>query len=167
MAKFSFPLTFVPNYMVVGRGYHALRKGKKETHLHKGVDLMAEVGTPVFAVADGIVVDGPFLFAWQYNPPSHAIVVKHGPVTVLYGEIQLEGAKVTGDSVLQGEKIAAVARTGIGSMLHIQVYKGRYVKGKEVDPTPYLSVWRTNLPKEDDAGPRFERDRPDYTSARR
>jgi murein DD-endopeptidase MepM/ murein hydrolase activator NlpD len=167
MARFSFPLTFVPNYTAVGRGYHAIRKNKQGTHLHKGVDLMAEVGTPVFAVADGVVVLGPFTFAWQYNPPSHAIVVTHGPLTVLYGEIQVEGCKQIGDPVLQGEQIAAVARTGIGSMLHIQLYKGRYVKGKEIDPTPYLLMWRTSLPKVDDDATRFERDRPDYTSARK
>lgn len=167
MARFSFPLTFVPNYKIVGRGYHAIRKGKKESHLHKGVDLMAEVGTTVFAVADGIVVAGPFLFAWQYNPPSYAIVVKHGPLTVLYGEIQLEGARMTGDPVFQGKRIAAVAKTGIGSMLHIQLYKGRYVKGEEDDPTPYLDVWRTSLPTDEDAVPRFEHDRPDHTSTRR
>jgi murein DD-endopeptidase MepM/ murein hydrolase activator NlpD len=162
MAGRSFPLSFVPNYKAVGRGYHAVRKTKKGTHLHAGVDLMAEVGEPVFAVADGIVVLGPFTFAGEYNPPSYAIVVVHGALTVLYGEIQKEGSKQEGDRVRQFDEIAKVARTGTGSMLHIEVYKGRYVKGKEVDPTPYLDVWRTNLPQVH-ATPRFEHDRPDYT----
>lgn len=165
MAARSFPLSFVPNYKTVGRGYRAIRKTRKGIHLHAGVDLMADVGTPVFAVADGVVLRGPYIFAGEYNPPSYAVIVAHGPLTVLYGEIQCEGAKRQGDRVRQFEQIARVGRTGTGSMLHIEVYQGRYVKGKEVDPTPHLDAWRANLPRVA-ATPGFEHDRPDHTSTR-
>jgi murein DD-endopeptidase MepM/ murein hydrolase activator NlpD len=146
MAGFSFPLSFVPDYSG-GRAYGAKRKTSRGEHKHAGVDLMAPVDTAVYAVAAGEVVYGPFLFASQYTPASYAILAKHGSLTVLYGEIQKEGAATKGTKLSQGDQVGQVAQTGSGSMLHIEIYKGNYKKGSQVDPTPYLNTWRKNLPK--------------------
>ena len=51
--------------------------------MHAGCDLIAPVGTPIYAVADGI-----FVKYYEFYNQTYAIEINHGSFTVRYGEVQ-------------------------------------------------------------------------------
>ena len=99
---------------------------------HKGVDLAAPRGTPVYATADGIVAR-----AERFSTYGNYIQIEHG------GELQTRFAHLSGyavaagDRVRKGDLIGFVGSTGrsTGPHLHYEVR----VAGEAVDPTPYLT----------------------------
>jgi murein DD-endopeptidase MepM/ murein hydrolase activator NlpD len=98
---------------------------------HRGLDISARRGTPVYAPADGIVV-----FAGRNGGLGKTIRISHGfGFTTLYGH--LNSLKVeAGDEVRRGEQIGTVGNTGrsTGSHLHYEVH----VDGKSVNPLYYI-----------------------------
>jgi len=98
---------------------------------HKGVDLAAPTGTPVYATADGLVSR-----AERFSSYGNYIQIEHG------GDLQtrfghLSGYAVTaGERVTKGQLIGYVGSTGrsTGPHLHYEVR----VAGEAVDPTPYM-----------------------------
>ena len=97
-------------------------------------------GTPVFAVADGVVeistairnADGSFRSYGEY------IVINHGNgIMTLYAH-GLEGSRLVsvGDTVTQGQQIMRVGSTGnsTGPHLHFEVRQN----GTPVNPVPFL-----------------------------
>lgn len=138
--NYSFPLPIAPSadYKSAGRKFGAGRDGG--ARLHAGCDLIAPPGTPICAIADGIVRNGPYYF---YNG-SYALEVTHGGMVVRYGEI-LPTAVVkkdlafladikAGASVKKGQVIAYVAKmTGGSSMLHFECYSNSQLTGALTD----------------------------------
>lgn len=116
-----FPLKDRPkdSYHEAPRNFGARRsQGKRK---HAGCDLYAPVGTPVFAVADGVVtsVEPFYLGSWE-------VTVDHGDFTVRYGEVQkqvAEGIRV-GAKVQAGQQIGQIGRLeGLKiSMVHFEMY---------------------------------------------
>jgi murein DD-endopeptidase MepM/ murein hydrolase activator NlpD len=104
----------------------------RQRRAHKGVDLAAPSGSPVYATADGIVGKAEW-----YSTYGNYIQIEHG------GELQtryahLSGyAVVAGDRVRKGDLIGYVGSTGrsTGPHLHYEVR----VAGEAVDPSPYLA----------------------------
>jgi murein DD-endopeptidase MepM/ murein hydrolase activator NlpD len=98
---------------------------------HKGIDLAAPTGTPVYATADGVVSR-----AEPFSSYGNYIQIEHG------GELQtrfghLSGfAVVAGQQVHKGDIIGFVGATGraTGPHLHNEVR----VNGEAVDPRPYM-----------------------------
>ena len=114
----------------LGRGIK--RKGRR----HDGVDMSAPRGTPIYAVLDGIVEvvsnNGP-----GFRGYGRVIVINHGGrLWSLYSHNSANYVKV-GQHVKQGDKIAAVGRTGraTGNHLHFEL---RNAKGTPLDPMKYL-----------------------------
>lgn len=152
---FCFPFTELPalSWTNGGRQFGASRAGGRE---HAGCDLKFPPGTPIYAVADGVLVRGPYLF---YSGTS-AVEIRHGDLILRYGEIA-NGSYTGGLSVKKGQIIAKVGRLNSGSsMLHLEVYtngassaslttrSGDFRRRSDVtDPAPYLNVWKNNLPK--------------------
>jgi murein DD-endopeptidase MepM/ murein hydrolase activator NlpD len=109
------------------RNHPILRKRAQ----HKGVDLAAPTGSPVYATADGIVAKAEWFGSY-----GNYIQIEHG------GELQtrfghLSGYAVqAGDRVHKGDLIGYVGTTGrsTGPHLHYEVR----VAGEAVDPIPYL-----------------------------
>lgn len=108
--------------------------------LHTGVDYAAPAGTPVLAVADGVVSDV------SHNPRSgNLVVVDHHldgqAVATAYAHL-LGGSVLVrdGDPVTAGQQIAAVGSTGAatGPHLHLEVHPGGLYA--PVDPEPWLAV---------------------------
>lgn len=114
-----------------------LGRGIKRTgRRHTGVDMSAPRGTPIYAVLDGVVEvvsnNGP-----GFRGYGRVIVINHGGrLWSLYSHNSANYVKV-GQHVKQGDKIAAVGRTGraTGNHLHFEL---RNAKGTPLDPMKYL-----------------------------
>ncbi len=124
---FSFPLPILPgeSYHTGGRKFGAQRPGRK----HAGCDLKVPTGTPICAIADGVVHLGPYPFYYG----SYALEVNHGDIRVRYGEILATAAVnkrlrilpeiKAGARVVKGQLIAYVGLMTDGShMLHFECY---------------------------------------------
>jgi len=136
---YCFPLPAVPgaSYKEIGRCFGANRNhGQRK---HAGCDLIAAPGTPICAIADGVVSAGPYYF----YEGTYALEVKHGGILVRYGEIlpsavnerNLQflpdikpGAKVT-----KGQLIAYVGKMNKDSMLHFECYSNPSLTGALTD----------------------------------
>lgn len=150
---FPFPVLPARSWTNGGRQFGASRS---EGRRHAGCDLIFPRGTPIYAVADGVLVQPPYLF---YEGTS-AVEIRHGNLLLRYGEI-INGSYVGGQTVKKGQVIAKVGRLHSGSsMLHLEIYtnaasSGRltdrnrtpYQRRSDVtDPAPYLDIWKNNLP---------------------
>lgn len=82
---------------------------------HAGVDLYANAGTPVYAVADGKVVN-----IYTFYEGSQALIVDHGDYVINYGEV-IPTVSV-GSKVKAGQVIANVANLSGQDMLHFELY---------------------------------------------
>ncbi|MBG0717466.1 M23 family metallopeptidase [Microbacterium sp. 2C] len=104
---------------------------------HKGTDYMADRGTPIYSIADGVVVasdeDGP---GWGvYVKIAHNIGGQS--VTSLYAHMLYGSRRVTvGQTVSAGQLIGQVSDTGraFGTHLHLEIY----VNGSWVDAEGWL-----------------------------
>ena len=106
---------------------------------HKGIDLPANFGTPIFTVADGKVV----LSGW-YGSGGYTVIVEHANgKRTLYMHMSRLNVKV-GSTVSAGDTIGFVGSTGAssGNHLHFQIE----INGKEVDPQKLFS-YLANLKK--------------------
>ena len=152
---FCFPFPSLPRggYKSDGRQFGANRsKGRK----HGGCDLLFPVGTWIYAIADGTVIQP----AYDFYKGTQALEIRHGNLVVRYGEIK-PGSFVGGTTVKKGQRLCQVGKL-IGmtaSMLHIELYKGTasgsltdgnnppYKRRKDLlDPTPFLDLWARNFP---------------------
>ncbi len=105
--------------------------------VHTGIDIAAEVGTDVLAVADGTVSavkNDHFL--------GKTVEISHtGGIVSVYSNLSNDGVTVkVGDSVRAGEKIGTVGDTSLveladESHLHFEIL----VSGTSVNPLDYIS----------------------------
>jgi murein DD-endopeptidase MepM/ murein hydrolase activator NlpD len=137
---------------------------------HAASDLIAPVGTIIYAVADGTVLHDPYGFYLE----TDALEINHGTFTVRYGEIAKGSAKLkAGTKVTKGQPIAKVGKLkgSTSSMLHFEMYRGegdvkapltvrdpkKSIKRSKdgisfqrrsdlVDCTPFLNAWQKNRP---------------------
>lgn len=129
-----------------------------ETVFHYGVDMGAPQGTPVFAVADGVVstskaylcssdarpcpspVKKPKCNCWNgYKSSGEGIWITHPQFgsKAYSGYLHLhQRYKQVGDEVKQGDLIGTVGNTGASTSphLHFEVW----LNNKAVDPAPHL-----------------------------
>lgn len=165
---FLFPLAKrpTPDWTGNGRVFGAkrYRKGVYTGRNHAGCDLLSPRGTPIYAIADGERVRGPYQFTGKSpsDPDStqaktDAVEIDHGgKLLVRYGEIDV-GSYVGGKNIKKGQVIAKV---GALNMLHLELYKNASDRGSltvktnkplqrrsdVTDPAPYLEKWVKNLP---------------------
>lgn len=103
----------------------------KNRLFHRGIDLAAPTGTPVFAVAAGTVVR-----ATSDRTYGNVVVIDHhNGYKTLYAHNARLLVKV-GERVKVGQQIAKVGSTGrsTGPHLHFEIHRS----GQRVDPAPYL-----------------------------
>ena len=88
---------------------------------HAGNDVYKKLGTPVLAVASGVVVRGPYYF----YAGTYAVEIDHGPFVARYGEIQRGASVREGDRVERGDVVGHVGHLqGISvasDMLHFEM----------------------------------------------
>jgi len=100
-------------------------------HFHTGVDLQAEIGTPVMASAVGMVQR-----VWDDEQYGLAVEVEHADgFSTLYAHLS-EVRVEEGDEVGPGEVIAMSGESGrtSGPHLHFEIR----ADGKPIDPVPHL-----------------------------
>jgi len=100
---------------------------------HAGIDLVLPEGTPVVAIADGIVA-----FAGEQFFGGHSVVLDHGGgLFSVYYHLR-EAAVSGGRRVARGERIGSVGMSGraTGPHLHFSVRAA----GGRVDPTLLLAI---------------------------
>ena len=105
--------------------------GKRGRKNHKGIDLAANVGTPIVAAGDGEVI-----FSGRQRGYGLTVVVDHGQFMTLYAHASKLIARV-GAKVHQSDFIAKVGRSGNarGAHLHFEL---RDFDNKPLDPELYL-----------------------------
>jgi hypothetical protein len=100
-------------------GFHA--KGSQwQSGYHQGYDFAGRQGTPVYAMADGVVIG---VNIWGRAFGRFAPVIKHGkvyPKYVVYGHVRAVFVK-PGDKVKRGQKIAEIGVEGNSGGPHIHV----------------------------------------------
>ena len=103
---------------------------------HEGLDIAARRGTPIVATADGVVT----LAGWKEGF-GKTVMINHGfGYVTRYAHCSKIIVK-PGQKVKRGEVIAYVGNTGRSTAPHLH-YEVR-VKGKPVNPYPYILVWDT------------------------
>ena len=108
---------------------------EQERRPHNGLDIAADVGTPIKATADGTVIDaGDFFFS------GNMVFIDHGQgIISLYAHMDRIDVKA-GDSIKQGQLIGTVGQTGraTGPHLHFAVFANKTL----IDPI-YMLPKRT------------------------
>lgn len=113
------------------------RFGVRSRDNHKGLDISAPKGTAIKAAASGTVTFAGFGGNENgYSGYGYVVAIKsNSSVTILYAHCSSLYVK-SGQTVSQGQVIAAVGSTGIstGNHLHFEIR----VNGKAVDPQNYI-----------------------------
>jgi murein DD-endopeptidase MepM/ murein hydrolase activator NlpD len=135
---FLSPIYFSSNIPIredaFGEGdFGAKRKGRR---LHLGVDILATIGTPVYAAKCGLVINAET----NSGLGMYVEILHHDGLVTIYGHLSKIDV-YQGQRVCQGDKIGAVGKTGnarnrlILPHLHFEVRK----YGMPQDPILYLS----------------------------
>ena len=127
-ARMNRPLFVMPTKGVWTSGF-----GYRWGVLHAGIDLANSIGTPIYAVADGVVIDaGPTAGYGAWVKLRHA----DGTVT-LYGHVNTWLVSI-GQRVMAGDQIATIGNRGNSTGPHLHF--GVLLNGTNwVDPVPWLA----------------------------
>lgn len=125
---FSSPLNYLTVTCAYGWRIHPIWGDKR---FHTGVDLAANQGDPIYAIASGTVTSATYSDAYGYN-----VSISHGNG---YGSMYAHMTSYTvtaGQYVSQGEVIGYVGSTGwsTGPHLHFEIY----INGSTVNPMDYV-----------------------------
>lgn len=110
---------------------------------HRGIDMAAPDGTPIFAVADGVVVAAGPASGFGNWIVVDSVDPRNGRAySAVYGHMWDHGVLVrVGEQVRVGQHIGAVGSAGesSGPHLHFEIVPGgRFTGGRQIDPMPWL-----------------------------
>lgn len=122
----------------------------KPNSFHNGIDLRANIGTKLFAVADGEIIVSKANNGDSKTGYGYYVVIQHDGFYVLYAHLDFLSLRV-GHKVKAGELIGYSGNSGksTGAHLHFEIREGIYssksfIKDKNgrysdcVDPEKYL-----------------------------
>lgn len=123
-----------PSYVMPTRGMFTSGYGYRWGALHSGVDIANAIGTPIYAVADGVVIAaGPVAGFGIW------VKLRHADDTVtMYAHLNSTTVTV-GDRVMAGDQVATMGNTGnsTGPHLHLEVHLNGIDR---IDPAPWLAA---------------------------
>ena len=102
-----------------------------ESMYHKGIDVAAPIGTPIYAPADGVVV-----FSGRKEGFGNFVMIAHGyGIVTGYGH-NAQNLVTSGQAIRRGEQVATIGQTGrtTGPHLHYEIW----VNGRVVDPKRFI-----------------------------
>jgi murein DD-endopeptidase MepM/ murein hydrolase activator NlpD len=102
-----------------------------EPSIHKGIDVAAPIGTPIYAPADGVVI-----FSGKRNGFGNFVMIAHGyGVVTGYGH-NAQNLVSPGQVIRRGDQIATVGQSGrsTGPHLHYEVA----INGRPIDPKKFI-----------------------------
>lgn len=166
MPKFPLPILPSQDYHRGGIRFGANRKKDDGTiRTHAGCDLIAPVGTEVFAIDYGIVLDVPKT-PFIRGTKLYSVIVEHSNCIVRYGEVSkdVDSNIYPGATVHEGQFISRLEQNNRGgAMLHFEMFnkdgagayfqehnktylyvpEANYMRRKDLlDPTNYLDTLR-------------------------
>ena len=124
---FAWP---IPGYYTLSSDFGTVRVIYGVKDVHRGMDIPAPAGTPIYAAADGLVSTNNH---WTYGT---SVKISHGNgVATIYGHMSARAVNA-GEYVTKGQCIGYVGSTGnsTGNHLHFEVN----VNGTPVSAWPYL-----------------------------
>ena len=131
MEDHIYLMEHTPSIWPTGGYVSSTFRDRRGGHIHGGVDIATDVGTPVEATATGVVI-----FASRNQGFGNEIIIFHGfGFTTVYAHLNKIYVLV-GDEITKGQKIAESGNTGYstGPHLHYEVIKDN----TQVDPMDYL-----------------------------
>lgn len=159
-AKFIFPIKPYEGftYTVTAQGYFGNDRG---THLHAGVDIPANEGTPLVACVDGTILANTTQSG--IGGGNYVVVQdKDSSYTYVYMHMAARSALRVGSHVTRGQIIGYVGHSGTDSgfnHLHFEVHpQGGFKYESAIDPAPTLRrAWNngdlsTTAPSDNAAG---------------
>jgi murein DD-endopeptidase MepM/ murein hydrolase activator NlpD len=125
----------------VDYGEAAARFGNNRgDHVHEGQDVFAPTGTPVVAVADGIVLE-----SGGGDARGNYVAIYEPRARRTYVYLHMEQAPLVkpGQHVRAGQRVGHLGCTGscFGPHLHFEVRLGRGSQRHAIDPLPLLRRW--------------------------
>lgn len=102
---------------------------------HNGIDLPAPIGSPVTAVAPGMVIR-----VQRHGIGGLELLVQHNGFIGVYSHLGMIAPMIAEgrSAIYGGERIGTVGRTGLTYGPHL--YFGMIVDGQPVDPSPFMKV---------------------------
>ncbi len=123
----------IGGYALPARGVFTSGYGSRWGTFHYGIDIAAPIGSPIYAVADGTVINaGPAQGFGLW------VRIQHDDGTIsVYGHMYDFSVSV-GERVRAGQQIARVGNRGdsTGPHLHFEIL----VNGQHIDPQPWLAL---------------------------
>lgn len=120
-----------PQFIWPTSGYVSSEFGRRWGRQHRGIDIANSKGTAIYAACSGTVT-----FAGWKNSYGYVIVINHGNGYETWYAHNSSLAVSAGDSVKQGQYIAAMGSTGnsTGPHCHFEIHEN----GSIVNPRKYL-----------------------------
>jgi murein DD-endopeptidase MepM/ murein hydrolase activator NlpD len=121
-------------YLWPAKGLLTSGYGWRWGRMHAGIDIAADVGTPIFAAADGVIEYSE----WNSGGYGNLVEIRH-PDGSLTRYAHLNKSLVrAGQKVKQGEQIAEMGSTGYSTGPHLHFEVRTATDGGSVDPIAYL-----------------------------
>lgn len=124
---------WLPAVGVMASGFGTLRSynGGEYDSFHSGTDLAGPVGTPIYAPADGVVVDTGLLDVRGYTT-----FIDHGRGVFTGYWHQASILVEPGERVEAGQQIGTIGNTGLSTASHL--HWEMWVNGVQVDPMQWV-----------------------------
>lgn len=108
-------------YIWPAQGVFTSGYGPRWGRMHRGIDIAAPVGTPIFAAAGGEVISA----GWNSGGYGNLVKIKHSDDSVTLYAHNSRIMVRNGQQVKQGQQIAAMGSTGFstGPHLHFEIHK--------------------------------------------
>ena len=100
------------------------------SRLHAGIDIGVPIGTPVYALEDGVVIAAQSMSGY-----GNVVMINHGNITSVYGH-NSSLAVSPGQVVKGGQLISYSGNTGVSSGPHLH-FEIRNSSGQPIEPSGY------------------------------